>query len=78
MSTILEDGSPFTVTFDSAAELFISREFGNADARANIGPGKQGVAQLRVDFQCFQAVPEPSFWVSGVLLFWEVHQVRRP
>ncbi|MFN4242659.1 MAG: hypothetical protein ACK4PI_05430 [Tepidisphaerales bacterium] len=60
LSGILQDGSPFTVQFDSSAELFIGRISGDADARANLGPGMEGEIRLVVTYEIFQAIPEPG------------------
>ncbi len=60
LSSILQDGSSFSITFDSSAEIFLSREFGSADARASMGPGMEGNARLIVQWAAFQAVPAPG------------------
>ena len=55
-------GAMFTNDFRSEAEIFLSRNFGNADARVSTGPGMQGYAQLVVEYEVWEiaAVPEPS------------------
>ncbi|MBY0311336.1 MAG: hypothetical protein K2W85_04650 [Phycisphaerales bacterium] len=60
LSSILQNGSSFSITFDSSAEIFLSREFGNADARASMGPGMEGNVRLVVEWQAFRAVPTPG------------------
>ncbi|MDX2017414.1 MAG: PEP-CTERM sorting domain-containing protein [Planctomycetota bacterium] len=60
LSALQQDGSSFTFQFDSAAELFITRDFGDADARAQMGPGMEGNVQLVVQWAAFQAVPTPG------------------
>ncbi len=71
LSQIAQNGSAFSVNFASAAELFISREFGNADARAQMGPGFEGNVQLVVEWQEFRAIPAPGaaalFGLGGLL-----------
>ncbi len=61
LSSILQNGSAFSVNFNAAAELFISRTAGgNADARAQLGPGFEGNVQLVVTYEAFRAVPTPG------------------
>jgi MYXO-CTERM domain-containing protein len=60
LSTLLQDGSSFNLTFDGSASVAISRVFGNADARASMGPGMEGNARLVVQWAAFQAVPTPG------------------
>lgn len=65
LGTILQDGSAFSITFNASAELFISRLVGDADARANLGPGMEGELRLVVNYEIFRAIPEPA--ALGVL-----------
>lgn len=60
LAAISQDGSPFSVDFASAAELFISRLAGVADARAQMGPGFEGNVRLVVQYAEFRAVPTPA------------------
>ena len=61
LSTILQDGSAFTVDFESQAELYLTRNFGDADARVSTGPGMQGQARLLIGYEIYLVVvPEPS------------------
>lgn len=60
LPSLLQDGSAFTVTFEAAALIEIFRIFGNADARASMGPGMEGNVQLIVEWQAFQAIPTPG------------------
>lgn len=60
LSSILQNGSAFTITYDASAQVSLSRVFGNADARANIGPGFEGTARLVVEWQAFRAIPTPG------------------
>lgn len=60
LSSIQQNGSSFSVTFDSSAEIFLSRQFGNADARASMGPGVEGNVRLVIEWRAFQAVPAPG------------------
>ncbi len=53
MVTSLEDGGDFDINFTSTASVDISRNFGNADARVQFGPGMQGYAQYEVDYKCW-------------------------
>lgn len=54
MVTSLEDGGSFQVNFTSSASVAISRNFGNADARAQFGPGMQGLTSLEVSYKCWE------------------------
>ena len=47
-------------SFEASAGVAISRAFGNADARASMGPGMQGNVRLVVEWAAFQAVPTPG------------------
>jgi hypothetical protein len=61
LSSLPQDGSSFTVTFDGQASVALIRDFGNADARISMGPGMQGFGRLVVQWQAFQAVvPTPG------------------
>lgn len=60
LSSILQDGSSFTLTFDATATTSIFRDFGNADGRAQAGPGFEGTGRLVVTWAAFQAVPTPG------------------
>ncbi len=60
LAAISQTGAAFSVDFTAAAELFLSREFGNADARAQLGPGMEGNVRLVVQWAEFRAVPAPS------------------
>lgn len=57
LPSILQDGSTFDVTYSSRIFLFISRIFGNADARMSTGPGMEGTARLIVEWQAWRATP---------------------
>lgn len=66
LGALVEDGSAFNIDFSSTAELInLVRDFGNADVRASMGPGMEGVARLVVEWQAFQAIPAPG---AGALL----------
>lgn len=60
LASLLQDGSSATFTFDATAGVGISRAFGNADARASMGPGLEGNVRLVVQYAAFQAVPTPG------------------
>lgn len=60
LASLLQDGSAFSLTFDASAAIDIARVFGNADARASMGPGMEGNARLVVQWEAFQAVPTPG------------------
>jgi hypothetical protein len=60
LASLVQTGGTFSVQFDSSAELFISRQFGNADARAQMGPGMEGNASLVVTYTAYRAVPAPA------------------
>jgi hypothetical protein len=75
LSSISQNGSSFSIDFSAAAELFIERQFGNADARAQLGPGMQGVLRLVVEWQAFRAVPTPG--TAGLMLVAAGFIVRR-
>ena len=60
LSSLLQNGSASLFTFDASAGVFISRTFGNADARASMGPGFEGNVRLVVQYAAFQAIPTPG------------------
>lgn len=65
LGSILQNGAAFNIDFASAAELFITRNFGDADARAQMGPGFEGNVRLVVEYAEFRAVPTPA--AAGLL-----------
>ncbi len=75
LSSITQNGSSFNVNFTSAAELFIERQFGNADARAQMGPGMEGNVRLVVEWQEFVAIPTPG--AAGLLGLGALAAMRR-
>jgi len=60
LASLLQNGSASLFTFDASAGVSISRSFGNADARASMGPGFEGNVRLVVQYAAFQAVPTPG------------------
>lgn len=75
LSAILQNGAAFDVNFAAAAELFINRINGNADARAQLGPGFEGNARLVVTYEAFRAVPTPG--AAGLLVLGGLAAMRR-
>jgi hypothetical protein len=66
LSSLLQDGTSFVIDFNGFAEINnLVRDFGNADARASLGPGLEGNARLVVTYTAFQAVPAPG--AAGLL-----------
>ncbi len=60
LASLLQDGSSVSFSFEASAGVAISRTFGNADARASMGPGMEGNVRLVVEWAAFQAVPTPA------------------
>lgn len=60
LASLLQDGSSVNFSFEASAGVAISRAFGNADARASMGPGMEGNVRLVVEWAAFQAVPTPG------------------
>lgn len=60
---VVDTGGSFSVDFDGAAMITsIVRNFGNADARASLGPGMAGTVTYEVQYEhwTIEVVPEPS------------------
>lgn len=61
LSTLVQNGGSFSVVFNGSAEINnLVRDNGNADARAQMGPGMEGTARLVVQWQAFRAIPTPG------------------
>jgi hypothetical protein len=61
LSALVQNGGTFGLDFTSGAEIVnLVRDFGNADARATLGPGFEGNATLTVQWAAFQAIPTPG------------------
>jgi hypothetical protein len=61
LSTLVQNGGSFSVLFNASAEINnLVRNSGNADARAQMGPGMEGTARLVVQWQAFRAIPTPG------------------
>jgi hypothetical protein len=61
LSALVQTGGTFNVNFTAAANINnLVRDSGNADARAQMGPGLEGNARLVVEWQAFRAVPTPG------------------
>jgi hypothetical protein len=61
LSVLNQTGSAFSFDFAATADINnLVRDSGNADARAQMGPGMSGSVQLIVEWQAFQAVPTPG------------------
>lgn len=75
LSGLLQNGSAASFTFDSAAEIFVNRNFGNADGRAQMGPGMEGTVRLVVQYAAYQAIPAPAS--AGLLAIGGLVALRR-
>lgn len=61
LSSLVQTGGAFSINFAANAEIInLVRDFGNADARAQMGPGMEGNARLVVEYAEFRAVPTPG------------------
>ncbi|MBL0926098.1 MAG: hypothetical protein IBJ11_00395 [Phycisphaerales bacterium] len=71
LSSISQTGGSTSIVFNSSAEMYISRNFGQADARGSMGPGMQGTARLVVQWAAFRAIPAPGaavlFGLAGLM-----------
>jgi hypothetical protein len=76
LSSLVQTGGSFNVQFDADALLNnLTRDFGNADVRAQIGPGMEGNARLVVRWEAFQAIPTPG--VTALLGLGAMAMLRR-
>jgi hypothetical protein len=61
LGSLTQTGGLFNIQFDASANINnLVRDSGNADARAQMGPGYEGNARLVVEWAAFQAVPTPG------------------
>jgi hypothetical protein len=61
LSSLVQTGGTFDMNFDASADINnLVRDFGNADARASMGPGLEGSVRLVVEWAAFRAVPTPG------------------
>jgi hypothetical protein len=71
LSTLVQTGGTFNVNWDATADINnLVRDSGNADARAQMGPGMEGTARLVVQWAAFQAIPTPG--AAGLLALGRV------
>lgn len=59
VASISQTGGNFTVDFTATASIDLTRAFGNADARASMGPGFHGNASYEVVYDCWQLTADP-------------------
>lgn len=74
LSSLVQNGGTFNLTYSALADIItLNRDFGNADARASMGPGYEGTARLVVEWAEFRAVPTPGaaalLGLGGVMAF---------
>lgn len=64
-----QTGSTFQISFESQAEMWAWKNFGDADARFSMGPGMAGNGVLNVNYEVWQvvAIPEPSSALMGAV-----------
>lgn len=61
LSSLVQNGGTFSINYNADADLNnLTRDFGNADVRASMGPGYEGNARLVVEYVGFRAVPTPG------------------
>lgn len=61
LANLVQTGGSFNLGFTSSADINnLVRDFGDADARAQIGPGFEGTARLVVRWEAFVAIPTPG------------------
>jgi hypothetical protein len=72
LGSLVQNGGAFTIQYNSSADINnLVRDNGNADARAQIGPGFEGNARLVVQWQAYRAVPTPgaaALAIAGVAM----------
>ncbi len=64
LSLLVQTGGTFSINYSASANINnLVRDFGDADARASMGPGYEGNARLIVEWAEFRAVPTPGAMV---------------
>lgn len=61
LSSLVQTGGTFNIDFAATADISrLNRDSGNADVRAQMGPGMEGNARLIVQWAEFRAIPTPG------------------